>query len=657
MIHSLQGLGRTGKQAGAAMTQAFKGTTSSGDARPLPMARSLPIGAEVRPDGTHFRLWAPKAKSVEIVFEDGAPLQRVQLTAEAEGYFSRLVPGVGAGALYRFRLDSDDTLLSDPASRFQPEGPQGPSMVIDPALYAWKTRGWHGVKAEDAVFYEMHIGTFTPEGTFAAAMRELPYLAELGITVIEIMPVADFAGQFGWGYDGVNLFAPTRLYGAPDDMRAFVDEAHRLGIAVILDVVYNHLGPDGNVLPSFSEGYLSAQGTDWGVAINFDGRDSGPIREFYLANARYWIEEFRLDGFRLDSTQDIHDKSAPHILAEIARTVREAAGDRATLIVAENEPQETQLVRPVEKGGFGLDMLWNDDFHHSAMVALSGRHEAYYSDYRGTPQEFISSAKYGYLFQGQVYVWQGKRRGTPTFGLTGRHFVNYTQNHDQIGNSGHGLRCHELSGAALNRAITALLILSPGTPLLFQGQEFAATTPFFYFADHQGELGKGVRTGRAKFLSQFASHASDEMQASLCDPCDRNTFDRSKLKLEERASRGRWLALHRDLLKLRREIIAPISPKLDGAVLGRSSFLLRYFIADDGDVLLLMNLGGDSSESHLPEPLLAAPAGKEWTMIWSSEDPRYGGTGTPPVFTPAGLMLPGRSALLLRATGREAPVQ
>jgi maltooligosyltrehalose trehalohydrolase len=654
MVHSLQGLGRgSGKQSGAAMTQVFKGTTSSDDARPLSVARSLPIGAEVRPDGTHFRLWAPKARSVEVVFEDGAPLKRVQLTAEADGYFSRLIPGAGAGARYRYRLDANDTLLADPASRFQPDGPHGPSMVIDPGLFAWKTQGWRGVKAEDAVFYEMHIGSFTPEGSFAAAMRELSYLAELGITVIELMPVADFVGEFGWGYDGVNLFAPTRLYGLPDDMRAFVDEAHRLGIAVILDVVYNHLGPDGNILPSFSDGYFSTHGTDWGDAINFDGRDCGPVREFYLANARYWIGEFRLDGLRLDATQEIHDESEPHILAEIARAVRETAGDRATLNVAENEPQETRLVRSREKGGFGIDMLWNDDFHHSAMVALSGRHEAYYSDHRGSPQEFISSAKYGYLFQGQLYAWQKNNRGTPALDLGPANFVNFTQNHDQVGNAGHGLRCHELSGAALNRAMTALLILSPGIPLLFQGQEFAATTPFLFFADHRGELGKGVRTGRAKFLSQFASHASEEMQASLYDPCDRETFKRSKLKLGERASRGHWLALHRDLLRLRREIIAPVSSKLDGAVLGPASFLLRYFIAE-GDVLLLMNLGGDISESHLPEPLLAAPAGKEWTIIWSSEDPRYGGTGTPPAFTPAGLMLPGRSAILMRATDKEA---
>lgn len=590
---------------------------------------------------------------MEIIFEAGAAPKRVELAAEPDGYFSRLVPDVGAGALYRFRLDGKDALYPDPASRFQPEGPHGPSMVIDPALYPWKAEGWQGVKPRDAVFYEMHIGTFTEEGTFEAATRELSYLAELGITVIEIMPVADFTGQFGWGYDGVNLFAPTRLYGSPDDMRAFVDEAHSLGMAVILDVVYNHLGPDGNFLPTFSDSYFSHHGTDWGDSINFDGPNSGPVREYYLANVRYWAEEFRLDGLRFDATQDIHDESEPHILTEMARTLREAAGGRATLTVAENEPQVARLVRPPEKGGIGLDMLWNDDFHHSAMVVLSGRREAYYSDHGGSPQEFISAVKYGYLFQGQLYAWQGKGRGTPALDLVPENFVNFTQNHDQVGNSGNGLRCHELSGAALNRAMTALLLLSPGIPLLFQGQEFAATTPFLFFADHGGELGTGIRKGRAEFLSQFASHASEEMQASLSDPCSRETFQRSKLKLEERATRAHWLALHRDLLKLRRIIVEPGSRDLDGAVLGPSCFLLRHFTDDGGDILLLVNFGSDVSERHLPEPLLAPPTERCWAMIWSSEDPRYGGTGTPPVFTDRALTLPGRSVLVFRAVGKE----
>jgi maltooligosyltrehalose trehalohydrolase len=293
--------------------------------------------------------------------------------------------------------------------------------------------------------------------------------------------VAEFAGRFGWGFDGVDLYPPTRLYGAPDDMRAFVDAAHRIGLGVILDVVYNHLGPSGNYLPQFSERYFSDKyGTEWGEPFNYDGEDSAPVREFIVANAGYWIAEFHLDGLRLDATQSMHDASPEHVLAAIGREARRAAGPRSIVLVAENEPQETRLVRPPEEGGYGLDALWNDDFHHSAMVALTGRSEAYYSDTRGEPQELISAVKYGYLFQGQHYDWQRDRRGTPAWGLAPTAFVTFLQNHDQVANSAHGLRGHELTSPGRWRAMTALLLLSPGTPMLFQGQEFSASAPFLF---------------------------------------------------------------------------------------------------------------------------------------------------------------------------------
>ena len=359
----------------------------------------------------------------------------------------------------------------------------------------------------------MHVGTFTPAGTWEAAIEELPALAELGVTVLEIMPIADFSGRFGWGYDGVNLFAPTRLYGTPDDCRRFIDQAHALGLGVILDVVYNHLGADGNFLAQFSPEYFTDRyTTDWGQAINYEDEQAGPVREFFLANADYWIEEFHCDGLRLDATQNIYDTSADHILTAIARRVRHAAPGRATLLVAENEPQHTKLVRPPERGGYGLDVLWNDDFHHSAMVALTGRRAAYYSDYRGTPQEFISALKWGYLYQGQRYTWQQQRRGTPAFDLKPAAFVTFLQNHDQIANSGRGLRCHVLTSPGHYKALTALLLLGPGTPMLFQGQEFAASSPFYFFADCTGELARLTSQGRAAFLSQFPNLAHPDMQ-------------------------------------------------------------------------------------------------------------------------------------------------
>ncbi|MGA3118711.1 MAG: alpha-amylase family glycosyl hydrolase, partial [Syntrophobacteraceae bacterium] len=398
------------------------------------MQRRYPIGAEVQPNGgTHFRVWAPRPKKVEVLLEagPGAP-GTVQLKQQEDGYFAGLVPQAAEGTCYRFRLD-DAGCFPDPVSRYQPDGPHGVSQVVDPSGFGWNDSRWQGVGLEGQVIYEMHIGTFTREGTWQAAQRELGELADCGITVLEVMPVADFPGRFGWGYDGVGQFAPVRLYGEPDDFRRFVDEAHRVGLGVILDVVYNHFGPDGEYLNEFSPDYFTDRyESEWGEPINFDGEKAGPVREFFITNAAYWIEEFHIDGLRLDATQDIFDASPENIMTAIGKRLREAARGRKTIIVAENEPQLTKLMRPIESGGYGLDALWNDDFHHSGMVAMTGRNEAYYTDYLGKPQEFISMVKYGYLYQGQRYKWQKKRRGTPGLRLAPAKFVTYIQNHDQI---------------------------------------------------------------------------------------------------------------------------------------------------------------------------------------------------------------------------------
>jgi len=482
-----------------------------------PSECKLPVGAEITPDGVHFRVWAPNSRkvSVQLISAEGA--KSIALESESDGYFSGIVAGARANMLYKFQLDSG--AFPDPVSRFQPEGPHGPSRIIDRGAFRWTDTEWHGVTREGQVIYEMHIGTFTKEGTWRAAMEQLLELARLGITLLEIMPIADFPGRFGWGYDGVDLFAPTRLYGGPDDFRAFVDQAHALGLGVILDVVYNHIGPDGNFLKQFSPDYFTDRyQNEWGEALNFDGTQSRPVREFFIANAGYWIDEYHLDGLRLDATQQIFDSSEEHILAAIARRVREAAKDRSTYLVAENETQQSGLVRPVEQGGYGLDALWNDDFHHSARVALTGRNEAYYSDHLGHPQEFISAMKRGFLFQGQWYAWQNKRRGTPTTGLHPANFVNCIQNHDQVANSLRGIRLHQLTSPGSFRAMTALLLLGPGTPMLFQGQEFAASTPFLYFADHNPELAKLVAAGRQQFLEQFPSIACAESTPCLANP-------------------------------------------------------------------------------------------------------------------------------------------
>ncbi|PYS08023.1 MAG: malto-oligosyltrehalose trehalohydrolase, partial [Acidobacteria bacterium] len=407
----------------------------------------LPFGAELRSDGAvSFRVWAPRRSRVEAIIgnSDDASNQKnlaIELRPEENGYFSGHVAEATAGMTYRYRLDGDSYPYPDPASRFQPQGPHGPSEIIDPAKFQWTDQSWGGVSSEGNVIYEMHIGTFTRDGTWEAASRELKELGDFGITVIEVMPIADFPGRFGWGYDGVNLFAPTRLYGRPDDFRRFVDRAHAAALGVILDVVYNHLGPDGNYLGQFSEDYFTDRyHCEWGAAINFDGPNCSPVREYFLANAAYWIREFHVDGLRLDATQQIYDGSSDHIL----------------LIVGENEPQKVKFILPEQRSGYGIDTLWNDDFHHSAMVAMTGRADAYYSDYRGSPQEFISAIKWGYLYQGQLYSWQKQRRGTPSFNLPPKKFVNYIQNHDQLANSGSGQRCHDLTSPSRYRAVTTL---------------------------------------------------------------------------------------------------------------------------------------------------------------------------------------------------------
>ena len=600
----------------------------------LPAWRRLPFGAEPAPDGAgvHFRVWAPKRERVDVLLDGDA--RAVPLDREPDGWFSALVREARVGSRYRYRLDGGDA-RPDPGSRSQPDGLHGASEVIDPDAFAWSDAAWRGVPVERHVLYEMHVGTFTREGTWAAAARELPALAALGVTTIEMMPVAEFPGRFGWGYDGVLPFAPTRLYGTPDDLRRFVDRAHALGLAVIIDVVYNHLGPDGNYLRDFADEYFSAtHRTEWGDGFNLDGARCGPVREYLLENAAYWVREFHMDGLRLDATQAIADDSPTHILVEIGERVRAAAPGRATYVVNENEPQRAALVTPADRGGCGLDAVWNDDWHHSAIVALTGRDEAYFTDYRGAPQELVSAAKYGFLYQGQWYRWQRKRRGTATFGVEPWRFVHFLQNHDQIANYGRGERVHRSAAAGRLRALTALLLLGPQTPMLFQGQEFAASAPFLYFADHHDVLARLVARGRRAEMSQFANLALDEMQETFAAPNDASTFERCKLDHGERERHRAWWELHRDLLVLRRDerALDPARVRVDGAVLSDAALVLRYFAADGDPAherLLCVNLGRSLHLDPAPEPLLAPPEGMRWTTRWSSEHPRYGGIGAP----------------------------
>lgn len=625
--------------------------------------RRYPIGAE--PDssgGVHFRVWAPKRKRVEVALaaapgahRDSKPseFRLVELKPEAGGYFSGEIADVAIGARYGYRLDGGDRVFPDPASRFQPDGPAELSQVVDPKVFAWTDDKWPGATPLGQVLYEMHIGTFTPEGTWAAAARELAELKAAGITIIEVMPVADFPGKRGWGYDGVSMFAPTRLYGVPDDFRRFVDHAHSLGLGVILDVVYNHLGNFDNYVGEYTEFfYTKKYANEWAAALAFDEPTSQPVREFFISNARYWIEEFHLDGYRFDATQSVFDESPIHILGEVTDAAKQAAGRKTLYFCSENEPQDVRQVRKPADGGAGMDALWNDDFHHAAMVRLTGKNPAYYSDYLGDSREFVAAVKHGFLYQGQRSHWQEAPRGTPTTGLPATAFVTFLQNHDQVANSCDGERVHKHTSPGRYRAMTALWLLAPQTPLFFQGQEFCASTPYLFFCDFAGNDGRLVKEGRANFLRQFPDLDTDEAQAMLVDPNDPSAFDRCKLDFAERTKNRHQYDLHKDLLKLRREEPAFARQRADlieCAVLGHDCLLLRFFDAGE-DRLVIVNFGCELHLSPSPEPLLAPPADKGWALLWSSESPRYGGGSTHPLETDQGWSIPGEATVVLRAS-------
>lgn len=609
--------------------------------------QGVTLGSRLTEEGAFFNVWAPKAKTVDVVIEGQKEVQA--LTKDNKGYFTGTVNGVGANALYKFRIDGKDS-FPDPCSRFQPQGPHGPSMVVA-SEFAWSDEQWQrkGLGRAAQVIYELHVGTFSTSGTYAGVRAQLPHLKELGVTIIELMPLADWPGKFNWGYDGVNLFAPARNYGTPQELKSLINDAHAFGLGVILDVVYNHLGPDGNYLRLFSDDYFSREMTEWGEALNYDGPNSREVREFFIQNACYWIEEYHFDGLRLDATHSIFDHSQPHLLAEISQRVRAAAGGKGILIYAENEPQHVRLVKPINDNGYGLDGLWNDDFHHSVRVALTGRRESYYGEYKGTAQELVALAQHGFLYQGQMYAWLNKSRGTPvTDDIEGQQFVTYMQNHDQVSNSLYGDRMVVETHPAQYRAMTAYFLLSPGTPLLFMGQEWGAREPFMFFADHNPQLAAKVFEGRKAYLAQYPSVAA--AQDAIIDPKSEEAFNRCKLQWPPDLKHGAMYRLHHDLLKIRREdevISRQDRHQLQGAVLNERAFLLRYQHQDQVR-LLIVNLGTGFDCSPCPLPHFAPIAGKHWELVWSSQEPSYGGSGTVPAYHEESWQIPANCAQLFK---------
>lgn len=616
------------------------------------------VGARVFPHGVHFCAWAPDAYLLKVIFQNGTSYN---LEPQIDGHFTAFIPSARPGDHYKYLIDGNGP-FPDPASSYQPEGPHGWSEVVDHAAYSWGAAEAQrtGVELYGQVIYELHIGTFTGEGTYRSAEAEFIRLRDLGITVLEIMPIAEFPGRFGWSYDGVDLFAPYHGYGAPDDLRHMIETAHLRGLNVILDVVYNHLGPDGNYLTKFSPYYLSKQTTDWGNGINFDGEQSGPVRDFFIQNAVQWIRDYHFDGLRFDATQAIKDSGShgEQILSAIGRAGREAAKGRKILLFSECERQLSDQITPPPQG-YGLDGMWNDDLHHSAIVRLTGKREAYYSDHLGRAQEFVSAAKYGFLYQGQFYSWQRACRGTSFLHIEPLHMISFLENHDQVANTLAGIHPRANSSPRKYRAMAAYWLLTAGTPMFFMGQEYGSTRPFLYFSDQPDDLRELVRKGREEFLMQFESVRNTPNALSLIpDPSDAATFINCKLDPAER-NRPEGLQFQRffsDLLRLRREDLAIRSQRrgtVDGAVLTDDCFVLRFFFRDpehgDLDRLLLVNFGSYLELRHLPEPLLAPPPGMQWQRSWDSEHPEYGGSSAMFPITNNGWHISEECAILLAA--------
>jgi maltooligosyltrehalose trehalohydrolase len=541
------------------------------------------FGAEITPEGVRFRLWAPAARTVELVLNGKA----VPMEGTVEGWFERSEPSAKAGTLYRFRIDGE-LLVPDPASRFQPRDVDGPSEVIDPA-FAW--HDWKGRPWEEAVIYELHVGSFTPEGTYKGVENNIPYLKDLGITAIELMPLADFAGRRNWGYDGVLPYAPDSAYGRPEDLKALVDAAHRAGLMVFLDVVYNHFGPKGNYLQRYAPQFFTERHeTPWGAAIDFSRRE---VREFFIQNARYWLEEYRFDGLRFDAVHAIVDDSPRHILDEVRDAV--PAGKH---LVLENDANQARYLKR-------YTAQWNDDAHHACHVLATGEAQSYYASYVDAPARHLARClAEGFAYQGEVSPFSGRPRGEPSAHLPPTAFVDFLQNHDQIGNRAFGERLLELSDERKLRCLVPILLLAPSPPLLFMGEEWGCRQPFLFFCDFPGELGQAVREGRRREFPHITE---------MPDPTAEDSFRQCVLRWED--ADEEWLALYRELLGIRRETIVPLRAK-NGRyrMLGERAFTVNW-----DSLRLMANLGDASLTVELPRGTLLwsnGMPGTPWSVGW-----------------------------------------
>jgi maltooligosyltrehalose trehalohydrolase len=587
--------------------------------------------------GVRFRVWAPSTSHLTLVLHDGRAAGSHEMPRDAEGVFDTIVDEATAGDRYGYRLDSGD-VRPDPASRFQPDGVHGPSQVIDPSAFTWTDDRWHGRPPGDRILYELHVGTFTLEGTFAAAAAKLEAVRDIGVTVIEMMPVADFAGSRNWGYDCVCLFAPSRAYGHPDDLRRLVDRAHHLGLAVEFDVVYNHLGPEGAYLPAFNRDYFASRhSTPWGRGVNLDGPASKMVRRLIVDNATHWVREYHADGLRLDATHTLIEEHDGSILRDIA-THAHATTSRRVFIDAEDHRNLAAMVDQPARGGWGLDGVWADDFHHALRRLLCGDRHGYYADFAGTTSELVTTIQRGWLFIGQHSPRRNAPRGTDPSAIPMERFIVCLQNHDQIGNRARGDRLNHAVSPESWRAASVLLLTVPMTPLIFMGQEWAASTPFQYFTDLEPELGVHVTAGRRREFAEFPEF-SKELNRAIPDPQARSTFDASRLRWEERT-----VAPHVFSLNLYRALIAL---RLDHPALAASSELQGDAVALDDDTLAMRRAQGDDvfwivARFRTPGtadlgPSVAArdKSDSSWRVVLTTEDPLFAADPQPPVIDAA----------------------
>lgn len=612
--------------------------------------------------GVHFRVWAPRALRVDVVLE-GEGVR--PLAPGTDGCFTGTFADLRSGLLYRYRIDGRGP-YPDPASRFQPSGVTGPSELVEADRFSWSDARWSPPALSQLVLYELHVGTFAGQGTFASVAARLPDLVALGVTAVELMPVADFPGDRNWGYDGVALFAPARCYGRPDDLRGLVDQAHALGLAIVLDVVYNHVGPDGAYHAVYSPSYFSTRHrSPWGAAVNLDGPDSRMVREFLIENALHWLHEYHVDGLRLDATHALIDESPRHWLAALAARVRASGLARSVYLIAEDERNLVTLVEPAERGGYGLDAVWADDFHHQVRRLTAGDSEGYFREFSGSGADLAATVKRGWFFCGDRPARDGRRepRGTDPVGTPLERFVICLQNHDQVGNRAFGARLHHQIDLARYRAASALLLCAPETPLLFMGQEWAATTPFLYFTDHEPGLGRRVTEGRRREFRHFSEFADPSAARRIPDPQARATFDSSRLDRTERYREPHasvW-RLYQALLRLRRSeptLQASVtSGELHIETVGDRTILMTR--ADGSDRLLVAVHFGEAASVEVVQAAPAAASGTDearWEVVLTTEDAAFTTDGCPPRLTGAAsaptIEFQGPAAIILKAAGR-----